>query len=67
MTLLQAHRILIGAAILLFALYAGLALSGRLPLGRRARTAQAGVSLLVAAGLGTYLWKLGGAGPSRRP
>jgi hypothetical protein len=67
MTLLQAHRILIGAAILLFALYAGLALSGRLPLERRARRAQAGVSLLAAAGLGTYLWRLGGSGPSGRP
>lgn len=66
MTLLQAHRVLIGSAILLFVLYAGLALSGRLPGGRRGRLAQGGVSLLVAAGLGAYLWSLGGAGPSRR-
>jgi len=67
MTLLHAHRILIGAAILLFALYAGLVLSGRLSGGGRQRMAQGGVSLLVAAGLGAYLWRLGGPGRSRRP
>jgi len=67
MTLLQAHRILIGAAILLFVLYAGLALSGRLPGGRWQRLAQGGASLLVAAGLGAYLRSLGGSRSSRRP
>jgi hypothetical protein len=66
-TLLQAHRILIGAAILLFVLYAGLALSGRLPGGSRSRLTQGAISLLVAAGLGTYLWRLGRPDSSRRP
>lgn len=67
MTLLQAHRILIAAAILLFVLYAGLALSGRLPGAGRGRLAQGAASLLAAAGLGAYLWSLGGPGRSRRP
>jgi hypothetical protein len=66
-TLLQAHRILIGAAILLFVLYAGLALSGRLPGGGRARRVQGGLSLLAAGGLAAYLWRLGDSGTTRIP
>jgi len=64
MTLLQAHRILMGTAIVLFVLYAGLALSGRLSVGGgRARAVQGGVALLVAGGLGAYLRNVGRGGP----
>jgi hypothetical protein len=60
MTLLQAHRILIGSALALFLLYGLLTLSGRLPAGGRWRRVEGGASLLVAAGLGAYLYTLRG-------
>ena len=69
MTLLHAHRILIGAALLLFVLYGALVLAGRLDVGGpHARRVQGGLSLLVAAALGAYLVRLSrSSGPTGRP
>ena len=63
MTLLTAHRILIGAAIAFFAFYAvwefaGGRGTGGGPLG----VARGAVSLLAAGGLGAYFLTLGGRG-----
>ena len=64
MTLRTAHRILIAAAIVCFAVYAGLEFAGRIGPGGRAR---GGLSLLAALGLGLYFVTLRrqGAGGGR--
>ena len=67
MTLLQAHRILIASALVMFVLYGALTLSGRLPAGGGWRRMEGGVSLLVAAGLGAYLYALRGGRKTDRP
>jgi hypothetical protein len=57
MTLLQAHRILIGAATAFFALYAVWEFSGA---GGPSGVWRGAAAFLAACGLGVYFWTIGG-------
>lgn len=64
MTLLTAHRILIGAAVALFVYYGLWELQGWRAAGAGAGWLRGAVSLILAAGLAVYILRLG---PKRDP
>lgn len=55
MTLITAHRILIGSAIALFVFYGGLELANYSTMGGVGPLARGCLSLLAAVGFGAYL------------